>query len=146
MYKCLGKGYGEISFFKCGNAITGDENGAGVIYPNDRSAADSPGGSSLGITYGIQSSEYLSEQARYPFNGYIYSGTLVQIINEIDETTGISSPKIIPFQNGRGIPQYSSNYFPEGVEGVEGTTEYAPYGELTWTSGSTMSPALAEWN
>jgi len=144
VYKCLGKGYGEISFFKCGNAITGDESGAGVIYPDDRSAADPPGGSSLGITYGIQSSEYLSEQARYPFNGYIYSGTLVQIINEIDETTGISSPKIIPFQNGRGIPQYSSNYFPEGVEGVDGTTEYAPYGELTWTSGSTMSPALAE--
>lgn len=127
IYKHLGKGLGKVSMFKVASSFIGQENSAGTtteILNN-------------GITSGtIPKSNGLI----YPFNGYIYSGTIVQLVNELDQDTGIYETKIIPYQIGRGIPLYSSKYLPENSTEL---TPFGPYGELTWDSGNTMSPSLA---
>lgn len=129
IYKCLGKGLGEIEFYKVASSKQGQPQKAGntVQY------------SAKGITCGNRQDN--NHEIIYPFNGKIYAGTLVQLITETDETTGLKETKVIPYQQGRGIPQYADMYQPSG----ERLTDYAPFGELQWPSTQeTISPSLAQ--
>lgn len=131
IYKCLGKGVGQVDFYKCGSAVSGQEDAAGTTNTLLTTTQ--------ALTFGTSPSTYL-EGPIYPFDGYIYSGTLVQLITEVDEDTGIRETRIIPYQTGRGIPLYSTNYEPS--ENIA-LTPFGPFGELQWPSGDTMSPSLA---
>lgn len=125
VYKVLGKGLGQVKFFKSGDVQAGDEQSTGSTLeyqPN-------------GITFGLNQSEF-RDAPIYPFNGRIYSGTLVQFC-----TSPSSEICVIPYQNGRGIPLYSNNFCPSDVEKL---TEFSPFGELKWPdSGNTISPSIA---
>lgn len=127
IYKCLGKGLGDVEFYKVSSAIDGQEEKTGTttLYEDK------------GITYGTRQSIY--RETLYPFNGKIYAGNLVEIITE-KTPKGTIETRIIPFQTGRGIPLYCKNYEP-----VENTplTNFPPFGELKWSSGRTISPSLA---
>lgn len=121
IYKCLGKGLGKIKFYKSGSSFIGQETAAGNTINSENY-----------ITYGNPPSNIDSGNI-YPFNGYIYAGSLVQLITEGEET------KVIPYQTGRGIPLYSKNYAPE----ESSLLTFAPFGELQWDSGNTISPSIA---
>lgn len=127
IYKVLGKGLGEVKFFKTGNMQYGDESSAGTTESYEPN----------GLTFGTNQSS--TRELIYPFNGRIYSGTLVQFITSKNEITGIKETCVIPYQNGRGIPLYSTNFCPSTK-----LTEFSPFGELKWPlSGNTISPSLA---
>lgn len=129
IHKCLGKGLGEIEFYKVANPINGQESKVGntIVYE------------SKGLTCGNRQS--ITHEKLYPFNGKIYAGTLVELITEENPTTGIKETKVIPYQEGRGIPLYSKNYEPSTNTPL---TEYAPFGELKWPeTNNTISPSLA---
>lgn len=127
IYKCLGKGLGEIEFFKVASPLQGTEEKSGNT-----------------VTYnvnGITCGNHPKNGVMYPFDGKIYAGTLVEVVTETDPVTNIKETKVIPYQKGRGIPMYSQYYKPENTTG---TTDYAPFGELQWPSTTnTMSPSLA---
>lgn len=127
IYKCLGKGVGEVHFYKAGSPQNGNESMAGT---------------STDLFRGTRSKSFIPDtETMYPFNGYIYSGNIVQLIREVDEETGISSTRVIPYQSGRGIPLYSTNYEPEENTPI---TPFAPFGELVWpATQNTMSPSIS---
>ncbi len=126
LYKYLGKGLGKVKFYKVASPIIGTQDLAGTTIEITNT--------------GLTVSTKPDPNILYPFNGYIYSGTLVQLISQVNEETGVEETRVIPYQNGRGVPQYSSRYLPNGVPPL---TPFAPYGELTWDSGDTMNPSLA---
>lgn len=128
LYKYLGKGIGKVNFYKVASQIIGTQDLAGTTN------------TSLETNTGLTFSTKPDPNILYPFNGYIYSGTLVQLISQANEETGVDEVRVIPYQNGRGVPQYSSRYLPNNAKAL---TPFAPYGELTWDSGDTMSPSLA---
>ena len=125
IYKCLGKGLGEIEFFKVGSPIQGTEEKQGK-------ASVDVNGKTCGV--------HPKTNMQYPFNGKIYAGTLVEIITE-EKENGIKETKVIPYQKGRGIPPYSNSFQPSNVSTL-GT--FLPFGELKWpTSNQTIEPSLA---
>ncbi|MCP4120801.1 MAG: hypothetical protein GY751_03530, partial [Bacteroidetes bacterium] len=66
---------------------------------------------------------------------------LVELITEENPTTGIKETKVIPYQEGRGIPLYAKNYQPSTNNPL---TDYSPFGELKWPeTNNTISPSLA---
>ena len=73
---------------------------------------------------------------KYPFNGKIYSGTLVQYSTEPDLSTSV-----IPYQKGRGAPMYSSEFQPGDLENT-GTLPFGPLGY--YNDGKTIEPSLAD--
>jgi hypothetical protein len=93
IYKHLGKGLGDIVFYKSGNAIANDPE-------------------------------------LYDYNGYLYSGTLVQLHTQLSETSGVYETVVIPYQSGRGIPDYSRNYYPE--TSTTTNAETPPWGPLQY--------------
>lgn len=129
IYKCLGKGIGEVNFYKVGSPNIGQEDKAGFTVSYEVN----------GMTYGTLPSEY-TDGPIYPFDGHIYSGTLVQLIVETNEDN-VKETKVIPYQQGRGIPLYCDNFLPSDVDKL---TEFSPFGELKWPdSDNTISPSLA---
>ena len=68
----------------------------------------------------------------FPFSGKNYSGVIVQLqVEKNDETKVYKNMKIIPYQTGRGIPQYDPTqmYFSGN-----------PYGTPTWPDSSNPIP------
>ena len=127
--KQVGRGRGEIKFFRVASSFDGQEDAAGRLLTQ----------TNTGVTTGTLPSNLLENGVIYPFNGYIYSGTLVQFITELNED-GIEETKVIPYQSGRGIPQYSNRYLPTTTTPI---TEFGPFGEITFPSGNTIHPSLA---
>jgi hypothetical protein len=77
--------------------------------------------------------------APYPFNGYIYAGTLVQLTTE-ETDDSIRETKVIPYQAGRGIPQPSAYYQPDTIV----NTYSPPFGSLVWPdTQEEIIPSLA---
>lgn len=114
IFKFPGKGFGEIEFYQSGNQTNGlieycEPMLRSFYYTNifhDR----------------IQITDTVNyKEAKYPFNGMIYSGNLVQlqIQPNVDDNT-FSNVKVILYQNGRGIPQYdpTKEYFSGNAYGI----------------------------
>lgn len=124
IYKCLGKGLGEIEFFKVGSPIQGTEEKQGKAHVSVN-----------GETCGT----HPKTNIQYPFNGKIYAGTLVELVTE--EVNGIKETKVIPYQKGRGIPPYSNSFQPSNVSTLG---QFLPFGEILWpNSNNTIEPSLA---
>lgn len=129
--KCLGKGLGNIEVFKVGNAINGNENKAGADSKHTN-----------GLTSSLKSQSNYIDEPIYPFDGYIYSGTLVEVISQINQETGNRETVVIPYQSGRGIPDYPKNYQPSGYQTL--SDSFLPWGKLTWPSSTNdMQPFLS---
>jgi hypothetical protein len=130
IFKCLGKGLGEIVFYKLSDSFNGQKEKAGYItkYLDN--------GTCLGVN-----SNSVRDQELFPFNGKVYSGTLVQLRSQINLESGIKETVICPYQTGRGIPRYAHGFQPTDVTRL---SEFLPFGELTWNDGSSMSPYLSE--
>jgi hypothetical protein len=130
IFKCLGKGLGEVVFYKLSESFDGQQSKAGYIteYNTD--------GTCLGIN-----AKSTRDQEIYPFNGKVYSGTLVQLSSQINIETGIKETVICPYQAGRGIPRYARDIQPNDIPLL---SDFLPFGELTWNNGDTMSPYLSE--
>jgi len=132
IYKCLGKGTGEVIFFKSGSQTFGSKNSAGNSSINFTN----------GTTCTIAEQSSQRPQITYPFSGLIYSGNLVQLISEEDPTTGIKTTRVIPYQNGRGI-LYDTENIPNDslVTNIGGSSTQIklPYGGQTWTSSLVSS-------
>lgn len=126
IYKCLGKGLGEVEFYKVGSPIKGTEEkqGNATIKNNGMTCGKHPESNML-----------------YPFNGKIYAGTLVELITEKNNETGIKETKVIPYQKGRGIPPYAMSFQPEDKKPIG---NFLPFGEMKWPdSNRTIEPSLA---
>lgn len=125
IYKCLGKGLGEVSMFRTGSSFDGYGN-TSLDYVDPKNE----------FTY--QNKNY-SFDSVYPYNGKIYAGTLVQLKTEIAEN-GIKRTVVVPYQAGRGIPQNIKNYyFGEGID------KDTPWGNLVYpTTEDTLYPALSK--
>jgi hypothetical protein len=130
IFKCLGKGLGEVVFYKVGDTSTGQQSKAGYIieYLDN--------GTCLGFK-----SNTITNQEIYPFNGKIYSGTLVQLKSQLNVETGIKETVVIPYQAGRGIPRYAHGFQPSDTTAL---SEFLPFGQLTWNNGDNLSPSLSE--
>ena len=124
--KCLGKGKGKVLFFRSGLSFDGDQTQ--TQNTNDIST--------IGLTF--KGRQPLFPNTKYPYNGYLYAGQLVQLHQETIDN--ITRTVVIPYQQGRGVPEYSKNYYPEDQET---TAEYVPYGQLTWPDGSDLQPSMA---
>lgn len=126
IYKCLGKGLGEVTFYKVGTKTFGSKASAGS------STFDATNGTTCNVTE--QAKE--RPQITYPFSGLIYAGNLVQLICEEDSTTGIKTTRVVPYQNGRGI-LYETENVPEDalVANLSGSQDIIlPYGGQSWTT------------
>lgn len=127
IYKVLGKGLGDVRFFKVSPSFTGSESSAGYTDAYQVN----------GMTYGHRQSEVRPDVV-YPFDGKIYAGTLVQLITTTSGTA--KETRVIPYQAGRGIPRYSENYCPDDKK----LTDFPPFGELKWPgSDNAISPCLS---
>jgi len=130
IYKCLGKGLGEITIARVARAVNGQPEAVGrVVEFHTNGTVDSIPKSPNAVG------------PLYQYDGYIYAGTLVQIrMQPTEDDPSISELVIVPYQNGRGIPYYARNYCPD----LMNVLEYAPYGELRWESANeTMHPDIA---
>lgn len=114
--KVLGKGLGVIQIYKVSEPLDGYPSKAGITINNDTYADQSP----------------FTDKPIYPFNGFIQSGTLVEIISDNE-----GNPVVIPYQSGRGIPPESKNFQPSLV------TQPSPWGPLEWPQGGPVRPYLS---
>lgn len=127
--KCLGKGLGHIDIYKVADSFQGLPEVAG------KSTMQTDG-----ITETTKNSDYYNNII-YPFDGRIYSGTLVEIITQTNQTTGISETVVVPYQSGRGIPQHSKNFQPQDIPQI---SETLPWGPLYWpNTQTTIEPYLS---
>lgn len=134
IYKCLGKGLGDITFTRVAQPIEGQPSAVGFVteyLSNGTVLRRQKSGSSAGTLY--------------PYDGYIYSGTLVQIIVETSpDDSSVKQVAVIPYQSGRGIPPIPTNFQPDTNPATNNQlTAFPPYGELQWVDGSTIEPDLA---
>lgn len=104
--KCLGKGLGNIEIYKVGQAIKGQPDMAGVFQSREQS-------------------DFIKEPI-YPFDGKIYSGTLVELLVQGDEIVAI------PYQTGRGILYDPKWYSPE--------EDIKPWGSQVWPDTQNVIP------
>lgn len=127
--KCLGKGLGNIDIYKVADSFQGLPNVSG----KSTMQID-------GITETTKHSEYYNDLI-YPFDGRIYSGTLVEIITQVNQTTGLKETVVVPYQSGRGIPQHSKNFQPQDIPQL---SETLPWGPLLWPdTQTTIQPYLS---
>lgn len=124
IYKCLGKGLGEVTFYKVGSQTFGSKVSAGS--------------STIDFTTGNTCTTEQAQQRpeiTYPFSGTIYAGNLVQLICETDDETGIKQTKVIPYQNGRGILYPADNYAADTDISIRfGLYRDPPYGPQSWVA------------
>lgn len=125
--KCLGKGVGNVVWIRSGEGTEGQEEVAPTTLETTQ----------IGMVLRGPIDPWTVGPV-WPYNGYLYSGQLVQLTTTIDGD--IIRTSVIPYQQGRGVPEYPHDYYPAGGEGL---STYPPYGQLTWPSTNSMSPSLA---
>lgn len=131
IYKCIGKGLGDVEMYRTGESIAGNESSAPTIISTNPTN---------NLSYGNHQSTFRNGPL-WPYDGTIYSGNLVQLHTETDLITGIKRTVVIPYQNGRGIMSYSDNYQPSTLTKL---TDYGPWGQLIWPdSNNGISPCLS---
>jgi hypothetical protein len=126
IFKVPGKGKGDIEWYDSGSSFDGVELESGphnmIFYEN------------LGIS--TQPESKVVNNFIFPFSGKNYSGNLVQMnLEQDDPTEPYKNIKIIPYQMGRGIPQY-----------IPGDPYFSgnSYGSPKWPlSGNEILPQLA---
>lgn len=128
--KCLGKGIGSVDIYKTGSLSIGNQNGAGSSTKDVN-----------GKTITTKNQSNYQDGLLYPYNGYIYSGTLVELISQTNPENGKKETVVVPYQTGRGIPTYYNNFQPDSIEQI---SETLPWGPLVWPdSGDPIEPFIS---
>jgi len=124
VYKCLGKGVGEIVYAKNSSGYSGDEKSSNTKI----------------TTYPKTNHDTLI----YPYDGYLYSGQIVQLFIQENLETGLKETCVVPYQSGRGIPNYLDFYnVPTSLGNVK-LNNFSPFGQIQWPdSKNAMTPCLA---
>lgn len=123
IFKVPGKGKGKVEWFLSAPVYNGDESEGNLVENVEFYEA-------LGLS--PEPKSRVVNQFWFPFSGKNYSGTLVQLY--VDSADG-NRMKVVPYQMGRGIPQYvSGNPYFSGN----------PYGVPRWPdSGNPILPQLS---
>lgn len=109
IFRHSGKGIGKVEFYSSGNSQTGDLS----IKYNPEYMSFYYNSNIFDGKLNIAQPTTLKKPG-YPYSGIMYSGNLVQmVIEKQNEYTNYADVKVIPYQSGRGIPQYdpSKKYF-----------------------------------
>lgn len=122
IYNILGKGLGKIEMYKTGSQKSGNYSESKPLwmehYYNFNVHGKIP----------LQPKRKNNIELIYPFSGKLYAGSIVQYTFEDGDI------KVIPFQTGRGIPQWDI------------TQDYytgAPFGIPKFENGITIEPYLS---
>ena len=100
IYRNSGKGLGKIEFYNSGPVLSGDPVEGQEDYMSFYKSNHFRGTISIGRPKTLKN-------PIWPYSGKLYSGHLVQMVTENEDTTqNFSNIKVIPYQTGRGIPQY----------------------------------------
>jgi len=127
IFNVPGKGLGNIEWWTSSNRVKGNENEG--VQKNVNFYEEF-------IDNVIDVSPRILNDVIFPFSGKNYSGVLVQIhIEQNDINKPYKNIKVLPYQTGRGIPQYNPNEMYFGGN---------PYGTPTWPdSGNDIPPQLS---
>lgn len=125
IFKYDGKCFGNIEYFNAGPQDIGQ-----IKYLNPQQLSFYYSSLFTNLIYIPESININSN--KYPYSGLLYSGNLVQL--KITNQNNIQNIKIIPYQSGRGIPQYdpTQEYFSGNAYGI-------PF----WTEGIKIKPELS---
>jgi hypothetical protein len=130
IYKCLGKGLGNIQFFKTGVSTLGSKSSAGSSTINFEN------GNTITTMHAESHPPVI-----YPYSGTIYAGTLVQLVTEI--VSGKKVTKVIPYQTGRGNLYSAINYLVDDISPITPDLD-PPYGHKTWNPDQNEIPSLPD--
>lgn len=131
LYRFNGKGLGKIEFYNTGSTITGNLKEATFIPLEHYS-----GWLTRGKIPPLSAPRNINGPT-FPYCGMIYSGTLLQY--NFEKQNNFKNIKVIPYQAGRGIPQWdpTKEYFGGAPFGVPKIGEVTIEPQLSHGVGTT---------